>query len=221
MEIIKDLASYVDHTLLDISAGPVDIEQLCREAVEYGFASVCIYPWHIAQAAELLRAEKAKVCAVIGFPSGATLTEVKMVEAMRAVEKGAQELDMVVNIGALKAGDIKTFLKDIFLTVEGAGGVPVKAIIETGLLDGDQKKQACELAVKGGASYVKTCTGFSCGSATVEDIKLMRKVVGNSVGVKASGGIKSYAHACELIDAGASRLGTSSSLKIIQETISG
>ncbi|MBI9111569.1 deoxyribose-phosphate aldolase [Maridesulfovibrio ferrireducens] len=221
MDVIKNLASYVDHTLLDISAGPVDIEQLCREAVEYGFASVCIHPWHVAQASELLRFEKPKVCSVIGFPSGATLTEVKMIEAMRAVEKGAQELDMVVNVGALKAGDINTFLKDIFMTVEGAGGVPVKAIIETGLLDDDQKKQACTLAVKAGASFVKTCTGFNCGSATVEDIKLMRASVGDSVGVKASGGIKTYAQACELVVAGATRLGTSSSIKIIQEAIGG
>ncbi|SDK74884.1 deoxyribose-phosphate aldolase [Maridesulfovibrio ferrireducens] len=221
MDVIKNLASYVDHTLLDISAGPVDIEQLCREAVEYGFASVCIHPWHVAQASELLRFEKPKVCSVIGFPSGATLTEVKMIEAMRTVEKGAQELDMVVNVGALKAGDINTFLKDIFMTVEGAGGVPVKAIIETGLLDDDQKKQACALAVKAGASFVKTCTGFNCGSATVEDIKLMRASVGKSVGVKASGGIKTYDHACELVAAGATRLGTSSSIKIIQEAIGG
>ncbi len=144
-----------------------------------------------------------------------------MIEAMRTIEKGAQELDMVVNVGALKAGDIKSFLNDILLTVEGADGVPVKAIIETGLLTDDQKKQACELAVKAGASFVKTCTGFSCGFATVEDIALMRTVVGGSVGVKASGGIKSYSQAVELIEAGASRLGTSSSIKLIKESIGG
>ncbi|OEU70490.1 MAG: deoxyribose-phosphate aldolase [Desulfovibrio sp. S3730MH75] len=218
---MNDLASYVDHTLLDISAIPSDIERLCREAVEYGFASVCIHPWHIAQASHLLKFEKPKVCSVIGFPSGATLAEVKMIEAMRTIEKGAQELDMVVNVGALKAGDIKSFLNDILLTVEGADGVPVKAIIETGLLTDDQKKQACELAVKAGASFVKTCTGFSCGFATVEDIALMRTVVGGSVGVKASGGIKSYSQAVELIEAGASRLGTSSSIKLIKESIGG
>ena len=221
MKKINDLASYVDHTLLDISAIPSDIERLCREAVEYGFASVCIHPWHIAQASHLLKFEKPKVCSVIGFPSGATLAEVKMIEAMRTIEKGAQELDMVVNVGALKAGDIKSFLNDILLTVEGADGVPVKAIIETGLLTDDQKKQACELAVKAGASFVKTCTGFSCGFATVEDIALMRTVVGGSVGVKASGGIKSYSQAVELIEAGASRLGTSSSIKLIKESIGG
>ncbi|WP_031483753.1 deoxyribose-phosphate aldolase [Maridesulfovibrio frigidus] len=221
MTKLSDLASYIDHTLLDISAVPSDIELLCREAVEYGFASVCIHPCHIAQASHLLKFEKPKVCSVIGFPSGATLAEVKMIEAMRAIEKGADELDMVVNVGALKSGDINSFLNDILLTVEGADGVPVKAIIETGLLSDEQKKQACELAVKAGASFVKTCTGFSCGAATASDIALMRSVVGNSVGVKASGGIKNYSQAVELIEAGASRLGTSSSLNLIKESIGG
>ncbi|WP_320175992.1 deoxyribose-phosphate aldolase [Maridesulfovibrio sp.] len=216
MDKIEKLASYIDHTLLNVTAVPADIEQLCREAVQYDFASVCVHPSHIARAAELLAGEKPIVCSVIGFPSGSTLSEVKMLEAMRAVEKGARELDMVVNIGALKAGDRNAFLNDIFMTVEGAGGVPVKAIIETGLLDDEQKKIACDLAVTAGASFVKTCTGFAPGCACVEDIKLMRSVVGNDIGVKASGGIKTYEQAQELLQAGASRIGTSSSIAIIR-----
>ena len=140
MDRIDNLAPYIDHTLLNVSAVPADIERLCREAVEYDFAAVCVHPSHIARAVQLLAGERPLVCSVIGFPSGSTLPEVKMLEAMRAVEKGARELDMVVNIGALKAGDRKAFLNDIFMTVEGAGGIPVKAIIETGLLDDDQKK---------------------------------------------------------------------------------
>lgn len=216
MDRIENLAAYIDHTLLDVSAGATDIEQLCRDAVEHGFASVCVHPCHVAHAAELLFSEKPMVCSVVGFPSGATMAEVKMLEAMRAVAKGAQEIDMVVNIGALKSGDRKTFLNDIFMTVQGAGHVPVKAIIETGLLDDDQKKLACELAVTAGASFVKTCTGFGPGCANVDDIKLMRSVVGNAAGVKASGGIKTYEQACDLIEAGATRLGTSSSISLVR-----
>ncbi|HAS90591.1 MAG TPA: deoxyribose-phosphate aldolase [Desulfovibrio sp.] len=216
MDKIDKLASYIDHTLLKVSAVPADIEQLCREAVEYDFASVCVHPSHITRAAKILANEKPMVCSVVGFPSGSTMSEVKMLEAMRSAEKGAQELDMVVNIGALKAGDRKTFLNDIFMTVEGAGGVPVKAIIETGLLSDDEKKIACDLAVTAGASFVKTCTGFGPGCACVDDIKLMRSVVGYDIGVKASGGIKSYEQAQELIKAGASRIGTSSSIAIIR-----
>lgn len=215
MEIIENLAGYIDHTLLDVAAGTEAVEQLCREAVQYGFASVCLHPCHVVQAAEILKGKAPKVCSVIGFPCGSNMSEVKMLEAMRAVAKGAQELDMVVNLSALKNGDRKTFMNDILMTVEGADGVPVKAIIETGLLDDDQKKTACELAAAAGVSYVKTCTGFGPGCAKVEDIRLMRSVVGDSIGVKASGGIKTYEQACELIEAGASRLGTSSSINII------
>jgi deoxyribose-phosphate aldolase len=216
MDKIEKLASYIDHTLLNVVAVPTDIDQLCKEAIEYGFASVCVHPANIARAAEILSAEKPMVCSVVGFPSGSTLPEVKMLEAMRAAEKGAQELDMVVNIGALKSGDRKAFLHDILMTVEGAGGVPVKAIIETGLLDDDQKKLACDLAVTAGASFVKTCTGFAPGCACVDDIKLMRSVVGDAAGIKASGGIKTYEQAVELIEAGATRIGTSSSLAIMR-----
>ncbi|WP_432737058.1 deoxyribose-phosphate aldolase [Maridesulfovibrio sp. FT414] len=216
MEKIENLAGYIDHTLLDVSAGSGAIEQLCREAMEFGFASVCVHPCHIALAADILGGQGPKVCSVIGFPCGSNMTEVKMLEAMRAVAKGAQELDMVVNISALKAGDRKVFLNDVFMTVEGAGEIPVKAIIETGLLDDDEKKLACELAVKAGASFVKTCTGFGPGGATVEDIRLMRSIVGDSIGVKASGGIRTFEQACELVGAGASRIGTSSSVKIVR-----
>ncbi|CCO22066.1 deoxyribose-phosphate aldolase [Maridesulfovibrio hydrothermalis] len=216
MDKIENLAAYIDHTLLDVSAGESEIEQLCRDAVEFGFASVCVHPCHIVHASELLFSEETMVCSVIGFPCGASMSEVKMLEAMRAVDKGAQELDMVVNIGALKAGDRKTFLNDVFMTVEGAGHVPVKAIIETGLLNDDQKKLACELAVTAGASFVKTCTGFGPGCANVDDIRLMRSIVGNAAGVKASGGIKTYEQACELVAAGATRLGTSSSVSIVR-----
>ncbi|WP_320169328.1 deoxyribose-phosphate aldolase [Maridesulfovibrio sp.] len=215
MEKIENLAGYIDHTLLDVSAGHADIERLCNEALEYGFASVCVHPCHIVQAAGILEGSSIKVCSVIGFPCGSNMPDVKMLEAMRAVAKGAQELDMVVNISALKAGDRKAFMQDIFMTVEGAGDAPVKAIIETGLLDGEEKKLACELAVTAGASFVKTCTGFGPGGATVDDIRLMRSIVGDSIGVKASGGIRTFEQACELLNAGASRLGTSSSVKIV------
>lgn len=216
MEKIDNLAGYIDHTLLDISAGAVEIEKLCRDALDYGFASVCVHPCHIEQAARILAGEAPMVCSVVGFPCGSNMSEVKMLEAMRAADKGAQELDMVVNISALKSGDRKRFMNDIFMTVEGAAGVPVKAIIETGLLDDDQKKLACELAVTAGASFVKTCTGFGPGCATAEDIRLMRSVVGDTIGVKASGGIRTFEQARELIEAGASRIGTSSSIKIVR-----
>ncbi len=216
MKIINDIAGYIDHTLLKSEATAKDIEQLCREAVECGFASVCVSPGYVEKAAGLLRAEKTKVCTVIGFPLGNGLSEVKMLEAMRAVEKGADELDMVVNVGALKSADENWFLNDIFLTVQGAGDAPVKAIIETGCLSREEKELACRLAVKAGASFVKTCTGFGPGKAEVADIELMKAVVGPDVGVKASGGIKSYDQACKMISSGADRIGSSASVQIVR-----
>ncbi|WP_027180481.1 deoxyribose-phosphate aldolase [Maridesulfovibrio bastinii] len=216
MEIIKDLSSYMDHTFLKQTATAEDISRICDEAVKFGFATVCVNPCHVKQAAKILGNENIGVCSVIGFPLGSSQTEVKMVEAMRAVENGADELDMVVNIGALKEGDLNLFLKDIFLTVQGAGSVPVKAIIETGCLTDEEKKTACKLAVTAGASYVKTCTGFGPGKAEVSDIKLMRETVGPDIGVKASGGIKTYKQAIALIEAGASRIGASASIDIVK-----
>lgn len=219
MEIIKDLASYIDHTLLKPTVTAKDIEKACAEAVEFGFATVCINPCHVENAAKLLHNESVKVCTVIGFPLGSSQSEVKMVEAMRAVDKGADELDMVVNIGALKSGNVNTFLNDIFLTVQGAGGVPVKAIIETGCLNREEKELACKLAVTAGASFVKTCTGFGPGKAEISDIMLMRSVVGPEIGVKASGGVKNYDQALALINAGANRIGSSSSVEIMKGMI--
>lgn len=216
MDIIKDLSTYFDHTFLKPTATVTDIEKICAEAVQYGFASVCINPCHVKTASNFLRDDSVKVCSVIGFPLGSTQSETKMIEAMRAVEKGADELDMVVNIGALKAGDMNIFLNDILLTVEGADGVPVKAIIETGCLTDEEKELACRMAVKAGASFVKTCTGFGPGKAEISDIILMRSVVGPDIGVKASGGVKNYEQAVALIKAGANRIGSSASVEIVK-----
>ncbi|WP_415874111.1 deoxyribose-phosphate aldolase [Domibacillus aminovorans] len=211
-----NIAKTIDHTLLKADAKKEDIEKLCEEANRHGFASVCINPALVKQASELLRGSEVKVCTVIGFPLGATVTEVKAFETKIAIDHGATEVDMVINIGALKDGDYDAVEKDIRAVVASAQGKAlVKVIIETSLLTDKEKKKACELAVSAGADYVKTSTGFSAGGATEADVTLMRQTVGPKIGVKASGGVRSQQDAMTMIKAGATRIGASSSISIV------
>jgi deoxyribose-phosphate aldolase len=212
----NNLSSMIDHTLLKPDATVEQIKKLCTEARENKFASVCINPYYIPLAVECLRGSGVTVCTVIGFPLGATTTRTKVAEAKEAVENGAGEVDMVINIGALKSGDMDAVRNDIeSVVIAVKGRALVKVIIETCLLTDEEKVKACSIAKIAGADFVKTSTGFSTGGATVEDVKLMRQVVGTDMGVKASGGIRSYATAMDMINAGANRLGTSSGIKII------
>ncbi len=214
-----ELAKYIDHTLLKADATKDKIEKLCEEAKEYGFASVCVNPAWVPLAAELLKGSEVKVCTVIGFPLGATTPEVKRFETENAIQNGAEEVDMVINIGALKSGDDELVKKDIQAVVEAAKGKAlVKVIIETCLLTEEEKVKACKLSVEAGADYVKTSTGFSTGGATVEDIKLMRETVGPELGVKASGGVRTREDALAMIEAGATRIGASSGIAIVKGT---
>lgn len=210
-----NLAKYIDNTLLKPAATAQQIRELCEESIEYGFASVCVNPAHVELAAGLLAGSGVKTCTVIGFPLGANTGAVKAFEAEKAVEDGADELDMVINIGALKAGDDELVREDIEAVVQAGQGKLVKVIIETALLTDEEKVRACELAVEAGADFVKTCTGFSGGAANVHDIALMRKTVGPEIGVKASGGVRTKEDALALIEAGATRIGTSSGKAIV------
>ena len=209
------LNSYIDHTLLKPDATYAQIETVAKEAIAHRFASVCANPIHVKRLAALLAGTGVHVCTVIGFPLGANAPEVKAFEAEVAVRDGAQELDMVINVGALKSGDLALVKRDIEGVVRAGSGHTVKVIIETGLLTDEEKRTACRLAKEAGASFVKTCTGFSGGAANAQDIRLMRETVGPEMGVKASGGIRSRESALELIAAGANRIGTSSGLTII------
>jgi deoxyribose-phosphate aldolase len=213
---LKNLASYIDHTILKPEATFQDIQRVCLEAVQYQFASVCVNPYYVRQVSELLKDSPVKVTSVIGFPLGCTLKEVKAFEARMAVNAGADELDMVINIGALKSKDYQTVLEDIKAVVDAAEGCTVKVIIETCLLTDDEKVKACQLAVEAGANFVKTSTGFSKGGAEAKDIALMKKAVGNQAKVKASGGIKNYQITMEMIEAGAERIGASASIDIVE-----
>lgn len=215
----SELARFIDHTLLKPEAKRGDIEQLCAEARQYEFASVCVNACYVAQAAEALRGSRVHVCAVAGFPLGATLTSVKVFEANEAIRLGAREIDMVISIGALKSGDDSAVECDIRALAEAAhhGGAICKAIIEAGLLMEDEKIRACRAALNAGADFVKTSTGFGHGGAAAEDVRLMRSVVGAKMGVKASGGIRTLRDCEQMLEAGATRIGTSSSVKIIQE----
>jgi deoxyribose-phosphate aldolase len=212
-----NLAQMIDHTLLKPEATLQEIENLCVEAKHYGFASVCINPAYVKLCADLLRNSSVKVCSVIGFPLGATSSAAKAFETERAIKHGASEVDMVINIGMLKSGEYDYVEHDILAVVDAAHrlNVLVKAIIETGLLNDDEKIKACALAKHAGADFVKTSTGFVKGGATVEDIALMRKVVGPELGVKASGGVRSKKQALALLASGATRIGSSASIKII------
>jgi len=209
----------IDHTLLGPTATREGVKRLCAEADRYGFASVCVNPCHVALARSLLRDSSVKVCAVIGFPHGMTTGEVKGFEAEKAIAAGASELDMVLNVAALKEGDYETVLSDIRAVCDAArkapGKVLVKVILETALLETQEKVAGAILAKAGGADFVKTSTGFGPGGATVEDVALLRRTVGEGMGVKAAGGIHDYDTAIKMIAAGATRIGASHSLEII------
>ncbi|MEA3500179.1 MAG: deoxyribose-phosphate aldolase [Candidatus Marinimicrobia bacterium] len=211
----EELAKYIDHTLLKSDAKTNDIKKLCDEADNYNFASVCINPYYVKYCAEKLKDSNVKVCTVIGFPLGANTTGIKKAEVVQAIKDGADELDMVISIGSLKSGDHENVFQDIKTVVEASEGKCVKVIIETCLLTESEKIKACELSKKAGANFVKTSTGFSSNGATIEDVRLMKKVVGEKMKVKASGGIHSYEEAIAMIDAGASRLGASAGVKIV------
>ncbi len=214
-----DVARFIDHTLLKPEATRAEIETLCQEARQNSFASVCVNPYWVKECAYLLHGSPVKVCTVVGFPLGATTADVKAYETRRAIFDGATEIDMVINIGALKSGDDDTVKRDIRAVVEAAheACAIVKTILETALLTDDEKVRACVLAKEAGADFVKTSTGFSKGGATVADIELMRRAVGSSIGVKAAGGVRDLAAAKELIAAGATRIGASAGVKIVQE----
>lgn len=214
-----EIARLIDHTLLRPEATQQQIRQLCAEAKQYGFAAVCVNPFWVRTCAEQLAGTGIKVCSVVGFPFGVTLPEVKAYEARRAIQNGAAEIDMVINIGALKDGDYALVEADIAGVVLACheSGALTKVIIETALLTEEEKIKACELAKAAGADFVKTSTGFSTGGATVADVALMRRVVGTEMGVKASGGIRTYEDAQKMLAAGANRIGASASVKIIQE----
>lgn len=212
------LAGLIDHTALRPDTTKEQIEKLCSEAIEYGFASVCVNPSYVKLCSELLTNSRIKVCTVIGFPLGATTTATKVAEASEAMENGATEVDMVINIGAIKSGDFDFVEKDIKAVVQAAKGKAlVKVILETCLLTEEEKKLCCKICKEAGADFVKTSTGFSTGGATVEDVKLMRSIVKPNLGVKASGGIRDYATANAMVEAGASRIGASASVAIANE----
>ncbi|NUN09337.1 MAG: deoxyribose-phosphate aldolase [Ignavibacteriaceae bacterium] len=214
----REVASKIDHTLLKPEATPDEIKQLCEEARQYHFASVCVNPSYVSLCSSLLKSTGVKVCTVIGFPLGSTTSEVKRTEAMQAIENGAQELDMVINVGRLKAGEHNYVFNDIQQIVLTAKPhrILVKVILETSLLTDEEKIKACLICKEAGADFVKTSTGFSKGGATVGDIALMKLIVGSTVGVKASGGIRSREDAEAMIKHGANRIGASASVKIVR-----
>ncbi len=215
-----ELVRIIDHTLLRPEATPADIERLCEEARRYNFFSVCVNPTYVRQAKNLLRGTDVKICAVVGFPLGAQSPEIKALEARRALREGAQEIDMVINIGALKGGDDALVLRDIRGVVEACkeGRAICKVILETALLTDEEKVRACQISMRAAADYVKTSTGFSSRGATPEDVALMsRTVAPRKLGVKAAGGIRTYADVVRMVQAGATRVGCSSSVKILEE----
>ena len=217
---VERLVTLIDHTLLKPEATPADIERLCDEARRHRFFSVCVNPSYVKQAATLLRGSPVKVCCVVGFPLGAQPPESKALEARRAIREGAREIDMVVNIGALKGRDDAAVLKDIRAVVEACkdGRAASKVILETALLTDEEKVRGCEISMKAGADFVKTSTGFGPGGATAADVALMsRTVAARKLGVKASGGVRSYADVVAMVEAGATRVGSSSSVKIVEE----
>lgn len=210
-----NLNRYIDHTILRPDAVEDDIRKLCDEAIAYEFAAVCVQPVWASLASKLIAKSDCKLCSVVGFPLGANLTETKAMETTSLVDLGVQEIDMVIHVGALKAGDEGRVLSDIEAVVKAANGCLVKVILETCLLTDEEKRRASILAVKAGAQFVKTSTGFSRSGASIHDVALMRQAVGPEIGVKASGGIRDLATALAMLDAGATRLGTSSSVAIV------
>jgi len=214
---MENIAKLIDHTLLKPTATNEQLTKLCEEAKKFGFASVCVNPANVAFCVDLLKNSEIPVCTVIGFPLGATSSLAKYAEVKHALQEGATEFDMVINIGALKDRDLQAVYSDIYSVVQAADGNTVKVIIETCLLTDDEKVVACNLAKEAGAHFVKTSTGFSTGGATVEDIKLMRETVGEKMRVKASGGVKNLADLNAMVDAGASRIGASAGVAIVKE----
>ncbi len=214
-----DIARLIDHTLLKPDATREEIRKVCLEALKYGFASVCINPWNVSQVAELLRGSEVRVCTVVGFPLGATLPQVKVFEAEEAIKLGAQEIDMVINVGALKSKLDEAVEADIRGVVDAShrGGAICKVILETSLLTTEEKVRGSLAAKNAGANFVKTSTGFSTGGATAEDVRLMRAVVGGEIGVKASGGVRSLDDVQKMVEAGATRIGASASVKILEQ----
>jgi deoxyribose-phosphate aldolase len=214
-----EIARLIDHTLLKADASRDEIQKLCQEALTYEFASVCVNPWNAAQAADILRGSPVRVCAVAGFPLGATLPEVKVFETQRAIHHGAQEIDMVINIGALKSGQLGLVEADIRGVVEAshADSAICKVIIESCLLTKDEKIRAALAAKSAGADFVKTSTGFSTAGATPEDVRLIRETVGSGTGVKAAGGVRTLEDLLKMVEAGATRIGASAGVKIVEE----
>ena len=212
----RKIAAMIDHTLLRATATAEEIEELCAQARRHSFASVCVNPCHVALAAKCLAGSDVKVCAVIGFPLGANTSAVKAFETENAIADGAREVDMVINIGELKAGRDDAVVEDIRAVTAAARGAPVKVIIETCYLTDAEKKRACKAAVDAGAQFVKTSTGFGTGGATVEDVRLMRAAAPAHMQVKASGGVRTYEDATAMIEAGAERLGTSAGVAIVE-----
>lgn len=211
----NSLAAMIDHTLLKPDATDDDIQRVAQEAIEHGFATVCVNSSQVGRVAELLDGSDSLPIAVVGFPLGAASTEAKAFEARQAVSDGAREIDMVINVGALRSKDYASVLNDIREVVEAASPSPVKVILETATLTEDEKIIACALSSAAGAAFVKTSTGFGPGGATVEDIALMRRIVGPKMGVKASGGVRTYEDAVRMVEAGANRIGASSSVAIV------
>ena len=212
---MNSLSSLIDHTNLRPDALHSDIEILCKEAVQYKFASVCINPVYVSYAKSILKDENPKVCSVVGFPLGADSEEMKYAEARFLIFQGVDEIDMVMNTAFLKERKIDLLKNEIKKVVEAADGNCVKVIIETSLLNQDEKALACNIVMESGAAFVKTSTGFSSSGATIEDVRLIKKLVGDRVGIKASGGIKTKNEALKLIEAGATRIGTSRGVEII------
>jgi deoxyribose-phosphate aldolase len=219
----SEIARLIDHTLLKPDATQSEIAKLCAEALQYHFASVCVNPWNVAQAAEILRGSDVKVCTVVGFPLGATLPEVKVFEAQKSIERGAQEIDMVINVGALKSGRLGAVEADIHGVVNAShhSKAICKVIIETCLLTRDEKIQASLAAKNAGADFVKTSTGFSTAGATPEDVRLIRETIGPSIGIKAAGGVRTLEDLQKMVAAGATRIGASAGVKIIEQLRSG
>jgi deoxyribose-phosphate aldolase len=215
------IAKLIDHTLLKPEASREDIRKLCREAIHFGFATVCINPWYVPVAAEMLRGTGVKVCTVVGFPLGATLPAVKIHETEEVIKLGAQEIDMVLNIGALKSGQMETVESDIRGVVECShrAGAICKVILETALLTTEEKIRACVVSRRAEADFVKTSTGFGTAGATAEDVALMRATVGSSIGVKAAGGVRTLEELKRMVSAGATRIGASASVKIMEQAL--
>jgi len=215
----SEIARLIDHTLLKPDAAQNEIAKLCAEALQYHFASVCVNPWNVAQASEILRGRDVKVCTVVGFPLGATLLDVKVFEAQKSIERGALEIDMVINIGALKSGRLGAVEADIHgvVTASHHGKAICKVIIETCLLTREEKIQAALAAKNAGADFVKTSTGFSTAGATPEDVRLIRETIGPEAGVKAAGGVRTLDDLLKMVEAGATRIGASAGVKIIEQ----